>query len=94
MPKGTVTHIHKASDGGSGFGFINSDAGGRVYFSAKLARLIKVQHGDRVEFEFGKFAKGKGPTANFMTVIDDDDDNKVTTIWGENDYVAFDKTNA
>ena len=89
--RGTVLFYQRS--GRSGYGFISPEDGSvRVYFGCKAAFGKSLRKGDRVEFEFGKFKPGKGPSAAHLKLIDDDDDRReqhVETIFGETDVEWF-----
>jgi hypothetical protein len=86
---GRVTFVHVAKDGKQGFGFLKF-GGEDFYFKAKTARTADVRVGDRVQFELGNFRPGKGPTANWLEVIEDEQEHDgVATLPGEYDILKW-----
>jgi cold shock CspA family protein len=80
--RGRVTHVHRKADGKPAYGFIRPDDGSRdVYVPTRVCRIFKIERGDRVEFSYGIYQPGKGPTVNWVELISDGE--KITTIHGE-----------
>ncbi|SIO24720.1 Cold shock protein, CspA family [Bradyrhizobium erythrophlei] len=88
MPKGTVLFWkdNEAPKRG-GFGFISPDdtpdkRETNVWFGSKALNGLTVRQRDRVDFDFGNYRPGKGPSAAHVRLIEDDRE-EITTLAGE-----------
>ena len=85
--RGTVLfwHAHSERDGGYGFIVPEGDGpnirAGNYWFGPKALDGLTVRSGDKVEFSVGNYRPKKGPVANHVRLLCDDE--QITTLAGE-----------